>query len=204
MYVQDTLSPVRPHGHYQLVDSNWRHVGFREVPLEWRDDYVVGFVRNPYSLLVSWYALMHRMDVQMHHYDRELAILSFRDFVTLLAHRRHSWPQRYPLHWQLFDEDWSLGVNYLGRFETLDADLRHIAEITGATYTPREPSNAAPHQPYREFYDNSLIRLVDEAWHADLSYFGYDIDGPTGQHLVEFGPGSSAPAPNKQRPRFAR
>lgn len=179
VYIQERLSNVRkPHRHWHLTGSDWSHVAFEKVPDEYFDDFILGVVRNPFDLLVSNFALLHRMDVLMHHYDRDLAGLEFRDWLTLIAHRRGRYPLRYPLHFQLFRPDWSLGVDYLARFETLDADLTEVARLTGGEFTPAEPANTAPrNKDWRAYYDPRMREMVEDAWYADLSYFGYSFDG---------------------------
>jgi hypothetical protein len=189
VYVQTALSNARPHGHYHLLPGvDWSHAAMTPVPGEWADDVVVGFVRNPFDLLVSVWSMLHRMDALMHSVDREAAQLPFRDWLTLVAHRRHHWPQAYPLHFQLFRPDWSLGVDYLGRFETLDEDLAAIARITGGTHRARDVVNASHRGMWQSYYDEDMLRLVENAWFADLTYFGYHRHGHSpGLAMTTFG-----------------
>lgn len=179
VYIQRSLSNiVRPHGHYHLIrPCDWTHAGIQLLPEECRCEFIIGVVRNPFDLLVSTWSNLRNMDVLMHAHDRG-ACLDFRDWLTLVAHRRHHWPQAYPLHWQLFDDRWRLGVNYLARFETLDQDLAAVAEHTGGVFTPQPPVNASPRDGHwSTYYDEPMLRLVEEAWFADLRYFGWSRDG---------------------------
>lgn len=178
VYIQETLSNVRrPHHHWHFTASDWSHVAFEPIGPEQADDYKLGVVRNPFDLLVSNYTLLRRMDVLMHHYDRDLAALPFRDWLTLICHRRGKYPMRYPLHFQYFTDDWHLGVDYLARFETLDDDLAKVAEITGGTFTPKEPVNTSARNPWRSYYDPGMRAMVEDAYYADLAFFGYSWDG---------------------------
>jgi len=188
VYVQETLTPVRPHGHYHFTASDWSYSAFQPIPEEWEGDYKVGFVRNPFDLLVSHWCLLQRFDVVMQRHHIGSALLDFRDWVTLVAHRRHRYPQRYPLFFQLFHDDWSIGVDYLGRYETLDDDLAAIAGITGATYEPGDRVNASTRDvDWHAYYDEPIYRTVEEAWGPELAYFGYDREGPTGKTLTTYG-----------------
>ena len=202
VYVQRTLKPVRPHGHY-FADSTmrgWAGNALKELPPEYRSDYKIGFVRNPFDLLVSWWELMRRPDVMVQHPGRRLGRLPFGEYLRTVAARDESWPQKFPLHAQLFDQQWNVAVDYLGRYETLDADLKRIAEITGATYTPLEPINSSNRRPWQEYYTEELYELVEETWFMDLSFFGYDRDGVT-DALTTFG---QNPAPTGDRSRHVR
>lgn len=189
VYVSRTLSPAWPHAHHQFTGSDWSHANFANTSLAQarkQGAFIVGFVRNPFDLLVSHWSLLRRPDVMLHYFDRDLAHLDFRSYVALVTNRRHLYPQRFPLHFPLFDDQWNLVPDYLGRFETLDEDLRRIAEITGATYTPTGRVNASARQDWRAYYDEQIYELVEEAYYADLQFFGYGRDGVT-DALTTFG-----------------
>ena len=189
VYVDRTLSPAWPHAHHQFTSSDWSHCNFVNTDLGMVRDaglFVVGVVRNPFDLLVSHWSLLRRPDVLLHYYDRDLAHLDFRSYVALVTNRRHLYPQRFPLHFPLFNDQWRLVPDYLARFETLDDDLRAIASITGSTYTPTQKINASARQDWRSYYDNQIYELVEEAYYADLQFFGYNRDG-VADALTTFG-----------------
>lgn len=187
VYVQETLSNVRPHGHYHFTASDWSFANFKPIPPEWADDFKLGVVRNPFDLLVSHYSLLRRMDVLLHYYDRNLAGLDFREWLAVVANRRGRYPQRHPLHFQYFKSDWSLGLDYLARFETLDIDLAEVAQLTGAEFTARAPVNTSDRGDWQDYYDDEMLAMVEDAWFADLTYFGYDRRGVTDRALTTFG-----------------
>ena len=189
VYAQQTLAPIRPHGHYVPDMAGWPYSTFQPLPVEYTGDFTFAVVRNPFDLIVSWWSLMHRHDVQQHHPDRKLAHLTFRDAVTLMAHRVDDWPRRPTLFHQLFGDGWKLAdMDYLARYETLHDDYAEIARLAGGTYTPKPPANSSERDDYRGYYDDHLIGLVEDAWGADLSFFGYSVDGPVGTALTTFGP----------------
>jgi hypothetical protein len=192
VYVSRTLDNVRPHGHYCLTRSDWSFSAISRPPQEWLDeDFVVAFVRNPFDLLVSVYSMLRRPDALAHKYaiDHTAAVLDFRDWVALVANRRHHWPQAYPLFFQLFADDWTLGVDYLGRYETLDQDLTQIARLTGGTFTPAGRMNASERwEGWRDYYDDATIEQVRRAYAADLLYFGYGLNGVSDRSITTFGP----------------
>lgn len=200
VYVDRTLAPSWPHAHHQFTSSDWSHCNFVNTDLAAvraaGDTFVVGFVRNPFDLLVSHWSLLRRPDVLMHYYDRDLAHLDFRSYVALVTNRRHLYPQRFPLHFPLFDDQWRLVPDYLGRFETLDEDLRRIAEITGATYTPTAKVNASAREDWHAYYDDQIYELVEEAYYADLAFFGYNRGG-IGDALTTYGH-QPHPTPGRQ------
>lgn len=187
VYTERALNPIRPRRHYVDLPSDWSHASFHQLPDSYRDDLKVAVVRNPFELLVSHFAFLRRADVLVHHYDANLVALSFRDYVTLVAHRKHHYPQRHPLFFQLFDGDWQLIPDYLGRYETLHDDLDCIAGLAGATYTPGPPVNVSRHEDWRRYYDEDLYQTVEDAWRLDLAYFGYDRSGPNSRALTTFG-----------------
>lgn len=187
-YVALTLYPNAGHGHYQI--SNGVCVDLttgRRV--ETAGIFVVGFVRNPFDLLVSHYRILAHPDFAEHP-DADLAELPFGGYVAAVAERTEVGPGVFPrpgrLFSQLYDRD-RLAVDYLGRWETLEADLQRVASITGATYTPGPAVNAAPRlSGWQDYYDGPTTQLVDHRWGEDLRQFGYSFAGMT-RPTVTFG-----------------
>lgn len=188
VYAADALQPNIGHGHFRVSDSVCTDlVTGQKVDID--GCYVVGFVRNPFDLLVSHYRVLHEPAFEDHP-DAPLAGLHFRDYVTLVCHRYTTPAGVFPtprksLFFQLFDAT-RLVPDYIGRYETLDDDLQRIAGITGAAYTPGTKTNASSRGPYRDFYDAPIAEEVAERFAYDLAMFGYNMDGPT-EAAVRFG-----------------
>ena len=70
-----------------------------------------------------------------------------------------------------------MSFDYVGRFETLDRDLRHVCETLGFPNL-RLPFAQAATVPrsYRDYYTPATRRLVADRFSKDFRLFGYDVD----------------------------
>ncbi|HKJ76033.1 MAG TPA: sulfotransferase family 2 domain-containing protein [Gammaproteobacteria bacterium] len=135
------------------------------------------FVRNPWDLQVSSY----------HHIRRERPHLmeGIDDFPSFIRWKLD--PERpYQFHidtsiqlqWDyLRDLEGNLLVDFVGRYENLEADFREIARRIGA------PDLQLPHRrkatdrtDYRNYYDDETAALVTKHFHQDIEHFGYRFD----------------------------
>lgn len=158
------------------------------------DVYRFCFVRNPYTRLLSAYLdkivrgkaerdpILKQLGIS-HRPDTEL---SFETFVKAVQdqpvlYQDHHWRVQY---YQSFQE----GINYdfIGRFESFDADLDAVARRLGMTEylrteTHRNGSRKAIGQDHAtgadgriaEFYTPELQELVFKIYRKDFDYFGY-------------------------------
>ncbi len=144
------------------------------------------FVRNPWERIVSEY----RYRNYFHH-------RSFRDF---LLHRLPppGWDDKYrhimPQYDMLHDEHGKLLVDFVGRFETLNADFSAVCQRLGlddCQLPHRNPSDKKSRnlkrqlrnwlyfngenskEDYREFYDAETTNIVSKLYQKDIEAFGY-------------------------------
>jgi hypothetical protein len=65
-------------------------------------------------------------------------------------------------------------VNFVGRFENLDADFQIICSKIGISASlPR--INVSNTKPYKEYYNDETRELVRQAFAPDITLFGYDF-----------------------------
>jgi hypothetical protein len=119
---------------------------------------------------------------------------TFRQFVNELEQLA---PDSFDLHWRpqyLFLGDQQL--NFLGRFERLDADFVQICRqlkieqtLPHRNHTPRQTvenvcladwpvarlATLSRYPDYTHFYTDDLIRRVGDVYHEDVSRFSYDF-----------------------------
>ena len=82
----------------------------------------------------------------------------------------------YQSNW-VFDMDDRLIVDYVGRYETLDADFQAIMRHLNLDI--RLPHlNAVPHRDYRSYYSHEARERVGELWAIDVENFGYVFEPP--------------------------
>lgn len=184
-------NPDRARGTEKLAHlsaAEYLRDGFVEAE-EFGRLFKFSFVRNPFTRIVSEYL-----------YRNYFSHRSFRDFVL---HRlpepgwdddyRHVMPQYDMLH----DADGRLLVDYVGRFENLQADFDEVCRRLGIE------DSALPHrnrsdkrsrntkrrvrnfifrngendkQHYTEFYDDETRAAVERLYRRDIEAFGYAFD----------------------------
>jgi hypothetical protein len=168
------------HNKYQTGGLQHLHATQirEEVGAEIFDAYFrFSFVRNPWDKAVSQYAYMRtRPDLR-----RFLGMGDDDDFATylhLIQERLHV--QWEPQHAFVCDDDGNLLVDFLGRFETFDADTRELlARIKVRIGRRRRRVRSVPHRNksershYRDYYDDETKALVAKVYERDIELFGY-------------------------------
>ena len=182
--LRDLLSPhaLKPdHGRLNRVLSDlglqrdWRRRFFRthanlrtaeaRLPPEiYRDFRKVGFVRNPWERLLSWYGYVQNTPG---HADCR-AGEPFEDFARrfIAKTRRSQW-------WMIRDASGAMGLDFVGRFENLQDDTAEMCRLLDI------PLTAIPHRKrqiskdYRSAYSEQLAEQVGKAWQAEVDHFGY-------------------------------
>lgn len=144
----------------------------RELPYDVLADlFTFAFVRNPWDLLVSSYHFLTRS--HRHRRGRVARRLgSFDRYVAYEASRGKLVQSR-----MLTSRHGRLLVDFVGRFETLEADFATVCRhLRLAARLPHV--NAGVHGDYRVHYTPALAARVAEAFGPDIERFGYSFDTP--------------------------
>jgi hypothetical protein len=149
--------------------------------------WVVGFVRNPWSRLLSWYRMMERFRVgaaggnerHVQHLERNRFIREVLetspDFEAFVLHAVDRFPR---LHTQQVDYLFTPGrrADYVGRQETLEADLKAVHARLDLPWTPPASVNIDPGRPdHREHYTDAMRDKVGEVYARDVAAFAYEF-----------------------------
>jgi len=141
---------------------------------------VFTFVRNPWDRLHSAYRFLRKGGVNewdRRFFDANLAQFSdFNDFVHKWVNPRNVWGfvHFYPQWYFVYEPCGRKLVDYVGRYESIDSDFRHVAESIGrpsARLTPRNVTG--PRMSYQETYDHESRRIVEQVYRRDIEIFGY-------------------------------
>lgn len=164
------------------------------------DKLTFSIVRNPFSWLVSYAGHAGCEWGQFSHieypknskcipHDYDLAQKGFDYLIRSIADRDEGWPSRHFLFSQLFDTDGNMVVDWILKQESLDDDLRALAEHTGVGYKKqgrvRVSEKANP-------WTFDLIKLVNNTWHREWELFGYSDkcsvlgSGPVDKSLYKY------------------
>lgn len=161
----------------ELAKVRHGHIGLREAEAELpvavsRDYFKFAVVRNPYDRFVSACAFMHR---------RNRAYVGNETFFRHDAlHRQKEHMLIRPQVELLVDAGGRLGMDYIGRYETLDESFREICSRAGLPETTLARVNSSVHAPYPTCYDDRLAKAVADFYGADFNLLGYPTALPAG------------------------
>ena len=167
--------PGGRHAHYADV------LAARPEVAQW---WSFGFVRNPWARMYSWHAMVLRRKAAAESGNQVMArrmrkmefwhkvgteLTSFEEFVLRGPDEidRLRTPQ--------LDYLTAPGreVDFIGRTETLDADLATVFAHAGLPEPAAERRNAGPPTDYREHYTPAMRDRVAELFAPDIERFGY-------------------------------
>ena len=127
------------------------------------------FVRNPWARLVSEY-----------NYRKYYNLMSFDDFVLNGFPVNNLYTDRYrhivPQYDFLYDNSGRILVDYVGRFEALQADFDYICSQIGIAGSKLPYVNSSTKgNGYIEYYNDSTIDLVAGIYKKDIENLGYSF-----------------------------
>ena len=162
----------------------------RHRPLQWyeamepelyKEYFKFAFVRNPWDRLVSGYHYVvnkkpkKQSEIEWINFFKGFD--SFDDFVTRWLNEENI--ERHiltlPQHRFVINKFGMLGLDFVGRYETLQKDFPYVCERLGvACELPYE--NKAPRKEFRNYYTSQTRDIVAKVYTKDIEMFGYDFD----------------------------
>jgi hypothetical protein len=168
---------------------------------EWIDDigeeeyskkFTFAFVRNPWDRMASLFLhryLMKKGDIlpesikkEREKFDAWLEDIYFGVTRKLIMPKRRV--RYYTNQYNMISKlDGSIGVSYLGRFETLHADWQNICEQLGiCSVLPFV--NRSIRRDYFHYYTKHGIEIVAELFDKDIEMFGYKFEKTSKRELT--------------------
>ncbi len=164
-----TLAPISQlaavgHGHIS-VQQLTAHIS-DEV---WQSSFKFAFVRNPYDRFVSICAFLNRNNPQFvgNETDWMKAAIGHPDFQRRILVR----PQIELLR----NEQGHIPLDFIGRYESLQADLNAVLQRLSLPPTRLATKNMSQHASYRSLYDQELESLVGQFYAQDCAAFDYEF-----------------------------
>ncbi len=127
------------------------------------------FVRNPWDLIVSRYCHLIRNPEHQHH-TKVRKLGSFERFLEFTVARDHGHQ-----HSRLTDRDGTLLVDFLGRFERLQADFARICQRIGVD-VPLGHEHRSQRDHYSAYYNARTQAMIAEHYSQDIEMFGYAFE----------------------------
>ena len=153
------------HGHLTL-----RQVRANLPETVWREYFKFACVRNPYDRFVSVCAMLNRRNPDYR--GRETAFMKRAIQVGRFQQRVLVRPQ-----WDmLVDEAGELGMDFIGRYESLQQSFEKACRRIGIPAQRLAQSNATDHRDYTTYYDDELLGLVNVFYRRDFDSLGYEVE----------------------------
>lgn len=192
--IQDALAPDRQRTNHEVwrrrliwlgganaVGGLYRSIRFREhvtaatvkrcLPADvYAGMLKFAFVRNPWDRLVSRYSyLLGKQEHPRHRLVSQMA--RFEDYLRWEIRRGKMHQHSY-----VTDASGHLIVDYIGRFEHLQADVAEVCRQLGLS-VQLPHTNVSSHQDYRNYYTQQTQGWVAREFQRDIELFGYSFDG---------------------------
>lgn len=131
---------------------------------KWQEYFKFAFVRNPWDRLVSMYFLQRK--------EHRTRFDNFRDWIESSCENKWDGNSKHDQFHQISIEG-KICMDFVGRFENLQEDFDYVCKKIGAKL--QLPNlNKTKHLHYSNYYDNSMIKFVNN-WHIkDIEKFGYE------------------------------
>lgn len=128
----------------------------------WQSYFKFAFDRNPWDRQISWY------------FYKTKTKASRPSFESFMASRRRAYVDNH----EIYMEGGALAVDFLGRYETLEADLAKALHMVGVARKLDVPkSNVTPNketrQDYRSYYTPKTEAVVRDWYAPEIALLGY-------------------------------
>ena len=139
-----------------------------QIPAEiYSNFFKFGFVRNPWAWQVSLYFFMLERKA---HYQHKL-VKKFKSFDEYIEGRVAS---NKKLQKDFFaDANGNIAVDYIGKVENLQKDIRFICDRVGIAIKGAPHLNKSKHRDYRHYYSDYSAKLIADHYKEDIEHFNY-------------------------------
>jgi hypothetical protein len=168
-----------------LFGTGSRHVPYLEYewanPRKYACYFKFTFVRNPWDRLYSAYAFLKRGG--MNEMDQAWAVKNLADYPDFDSFVRgwvneeniRSWVHFFPQHYFICDENLDVKVDFVGRLEQIDEDIRVVQQRLGLPETalPKNNAGSADKHGHTQRFSEECLSIVARVYHEDIRLFSY-------------------------------
>ena len=151
--------------------------------IDLEDVFSFGFVRNPYSRVVSSFNL-HSNKRLVKSWRGGKKIKDFKQYLKILEKQNLN-PcsdfesvefllacEQYPF---LIDDNNSIKVNFIGKVENIQNDINFVTKTLGLEKVNIPHLNKTSEKNYVEYYDDECKDIVTKIYKKDIEYFNYEF-----------------------------
>ena len=179
----------KPNPLYEMWLSSLWHAKARDIKKElpqevYNNFYKFAFVRNPWDWQVSYYHFILKEETHVRH-ELVKSMPSFEQYLQWVINTKNPFPKgATKLQKELItDAEGRLIVDFVGRYETLEADFNHVCQKLNIQAS-LPYLNKSKHEDYKQYYNFKTRKIVEEHFQEDIALFGYTFDAyssPIGQ-----------------------
>ena len=173
------MGAVRP-GYNKYQTGGLQHLLASQISQEVGSDvfdrfFKFSFVRNPWSKTVSQFCYARtRKDLMK--FIGMSRWTSFRRYLDLIQETEHV--QSYEQWRFIVDSEGNRLVDFVGRFEEIDADFAKVAGRIGMSGTALPHDRRRKHKKdFRTYYNSTTVDKVAEIYCRDIEMFDYRYPG---------------------------
>lgn len=159
----------RPERHYHPSVGYYEHMPAWRVRTYagedvWKRYFKFSFERNPWDRQVSWY----------HYKTKSKSGAAKPSFDAFNGDRRRAWVE----NWDLYTAEGAIILDFVGRYESLDADFARVLSaigLAGEVQLPRANVSKDRALGFREYYSETSRRLIGDWYAPEIRHFGYEF-----------------------------
>jgi len=154
-----------------LDDIAGKHVSFAAIQHSYdlRNVQTIGFVRNPWDKVVSWYTYLKCNKSSIYALTPEI---TFEDFVSQAPKFVFTESSTF-----LKSTHGQLNIDFIGRFETIEEDFKRMCSQLNIEWSPLPKLNESNNRiHYSKFYNEKTKKIVEDYFPVDIKTFNYTFD----------------------------
>jgi hypothetical protein len=152
-------------------DISGKHVSISAVAQQFnlKDVHTIGFVRNPWDKVVSWFTYLKLNTKSIHTINSNI---SFECFLNKAPKFVFTQSIEY-----LSLSSGKSDVSFLGRYETIDKDFKQLCKLLKIEWTALPKLNSSLNKMhYSKFYTKKSQELIAEYFSDDIKEFKYTFE----------------------------
>jgi hypothetical protein len=130
------------------------------------------FVRNPWDLQLSLY----HFNLTHPEFPAHAKAIQFRNFEDFILSQRGQVNDIGQQRCFVVDDDGRQIVDFIGHFETLDADFKTVGQHIRLAALALDHVNSTRHKRWQDSYTPAMFEIVRDKYRRDIEAFGYSSD----------------------------